>query len=92
MISRSAVPCPAASLVARKVGEETILVSAKGDMLHTLNATGSFIWENIDGKRSIGDILVLMREEFELPDERAEVDVSRFLEELAEKGVVNIGS
>lgn len=91
MIGRSAVPTPATSLVARKIGEETILVNEKGDMLHTLNETGSFIWENIDGKRSIGDILALMREEFELPDEGPEVDVSRFIEELADKGIVNIG-
>jgi hypothetical protein len=91
MIGMSAVPTPATSLVARRIGDETILVNEKGDMLHTLNETGSFIWENLDGKRSIGDILALMREEFELPDKGSEIDVSRFLEELAGKGIVSIG-
>jgi hypothetical protein len=90
MINRSTIALPATSLVARKVGEETILVSDRGDMLHTLNATGSFIWERLDGRRSIGDIISLMREEFEISDEGTEADVERFIEELAEKGIVKI--
>jgi hypothetical protein len=89
MTDVNTVAVPAASIVARRVGDETILVSARGDMLHTLNPTGSLIWDHLDGMRSIGVILELLRAEYDLPDSGVE-DLCRFMDELAGKGIVTL--
>jgi hypothetical protein len=90
MTDVNTVAAPAASIVARRVGDETILVNAQGDMLHTLNPTGTFIWDRLDGARSVGAILELLRSEYDLPDAGVEEDLCRFMDELAGKGIVTL--
>ena len=90
MISTKAVPVPVDTAVARRIGEETIVVNGTGDFLHTLNETGSFIWSLIDGKRSLGEILALMEEEYDLPDSGAEAELAEFVQGLAQREMVRI--
>ena len=88
MASLQAIPRPNPCFTIRDIGDETIFLSEKGDMLHTLNAVGTFIWRNIDGKKSIRDILGLLLEEYEVPEPAARGDILRFFEELGEKNLV----
>jgi hypothetical protein len=90
MIGMKAVPVPIDSLVARKIGDETILVNESGDTLHTLNETGSFVWSLIDGRRSLGEILSFMDEEYDLPADAAEKEVADFVQELVQRGLVRV--
>jgi len=90
MIGMKAVPVPIDSLVARRIGEETILVNESGDTLHTLNETGSFVWSLIDGRRSLGEILSFMGKEYDLPADAAEKEVADFVQELAQRGLVRV--
>lgn len=72
------------NLVARKIGEEYILVPiinsiAEMDRLYTLNEVGSFIWEQIDGQNSINDIIYSVTSQFEVNEMIAREDVIDFL-------------
>lgn len=49
------------------------------DSLYRLNETGAFIWERIDGRRTIGDITSEMAEEFDVKRDIAEKDVIEFV-------------
>lgn len=90
MIAMSAVPVADASFIARRIQGETILINDTGDMLHTLNETGSFLWSCVDGARSLNDILGLLCAEYEIAVERAQQDMTAFIEELQRKGIVRI--
>jgi hypothetical protein len=90
MIAMSSIPSTDDTFIARTIEGETILINDKGDMLHTLNRTGSFIWARVDGAKSLRDILGLLCAEYDIAEERAEEDIRAFVEELQRKGIVRI--
>jgi hypothetical protein len=76
-------------IVCRKIEDETIFVPIKdnvGDMgcIYTVNKMGSFIWENLDGEKTLDDILSLITEEFEISAREAQEDLNEFISELKE--------
>jgi hypothetical protein len=80
-------------VVARKIGEDMILVpTGRGivdlQCLFTLNDTGCFIWEQLVDPRNAVELSTALVEQFEVPREQAEEDLSRFLTELAQEGCI----
>jgi hypothetical protein len=76
-------------LVYRKIQDETILVPIKdnvGDMgsIYNLNEVGSFIWEQLDGEKTLLDITNMIVEEFEVSPEQAQADLREFVSQLKE--------
>jgi hypothetical protein len=84
----SAVPVPADGLTVKRIGTETIILTESGEELHTLDETGTFVWSAIDGKRTVGQILNLLCDEYEVVRDRAQTDLLVFIESLEEKGIV----
>lgn len=85
---------PSKDVVAREIEGELIIVpitSGIGDMedeLFTLNEIGKRIWNKLDGKRNLADIVAELSSEFEaLPDE-IEEDVKGFMNELLKRRIV----
>jgi len=73
--------------VYRKIQDETILVPIKdnvGDMgsIYNLNEVAAFIWEQLDGKKTLLDIKNMILKEFEISSEEAEDDLAEFVSEL----------
>ncbi|MGD8765332.1 MAG: PqqD family protein [Desulfobacteraceae bacterium] len=73
--------------VYRKIENETILVPIKnnvGDMgsIYNLNEVGAFIWENLDGEKTLGDLKNMVTEEFDVSDQEAEEDLIQFVGDL----------
>jgi len=82
-------PRQAPGIVARKTDDGYILVPVTGNIadmsaVYTLNNTGAFIWDAMDGKRSIAEIAQMVTSEFEIDDNTAMDDVSSFLVRLKE--------
>ena len=72
--------------VFRTINHEAILVPIKdnvGDMgcIYSLNEVGAFVWEHLDGRKTIGDVKNLVVEAFD----RVPVSVDRDLQELVEQ-------
>ncbi|HKK41262.1 MAG TPA: PqqD family protein [Bacteroidales bacterium] len=72
------------SVVTRKTGNEYVLVPiadniADMDSVFTLNETGAFIWELIDGKKNIGNIVKALTKEYETDEATAEKDILEFI-------------
>jgi len=87
MITVTSIPAHSPRVVFRRINDECLLIPltdniADMDSLYTLNETGVFIWELIDGKRDIGDITAMMAEEFEVNPDEAENDIIQFLEQV----------
>ena len=58
MLNLKSVISQSASIVTRKTGNEYVLVPITNNIadmnsVYTLNETGAFIWEQIDGKRTV---------------------------------------
>jgi methyltransferase-like protein len=89
MIDPKSVPSHSSSVVTRKTGNEYVLVPvsdnvADMDSVYTLNETGAFIWELIDGKKSISDLINALAEEYKIDIETAEADVLSFINKMKE--------
>ena len=82
------------SVVTRKTGNEYVLVPISNNIadmnsVYTLNETGAFIWELIDGKRDIETIIAEMIKEYEIDDATAREDVMSFMEKMNKYLIVN---
>jgi len=76
-------------LVYRNIENETILVPIKnnvGDMgcIYNLNEVGAFVWEHLDGEKTLGDLKNMVTAEFDVSDNDAETDLCEFINDLKE--------
>jgi hypothetical protein len=84
MIDKSTIPMRLATVVSKTIKGESLLVPlssniADMDSLYRLNVTGAFIWNAIDGQKSIAEIARLVADEFEVDPDEAERDTMEFI-------------
>jgi hypothetical protein len=89
-VNLNVIYVPSDDVVAREVQGEFIIIpitSGVGDEdeIFTLNETGRAIWDRLDGKRTLKDIVTGLSEEFEAPLEEIEKDVLGLIEELLKR-------
>ena len=82
------------SIVTRKTGNEYVLVPiahniADMNSVYTLNETGAFIWEQIDGKRSVEEIIVALTTVYDIDKQNAESDVYSFIENMSKYLIIH---
>lgn len=89
------VYCRSARMSALKVGDEAILVpisppSADLNQCYRLNEVAAFVWERIDGRRSVSELASAVCREFaaEFPQVRSDLDC--FLRQLEAIGAVSV--
>lgn len=85
----------AENIVTRKVMDETLLVPISGqlasmDNLYTLNETGAFIWQALDGVRSLAEISGMLERQYDAPAEVIAADVLEIADGLAEAGLIAV--
>lgn len=73
----------------RNVGTELVLVPLKNNVadmnaLYTMNETGSFIWDHIDGTNTEEAIVLALKAEFEVEETEARRDLEGFLRSISE--------
>ncbi len=87
-----ATPTVRSEFCSREVDEETVILAPSGDQVLSLNAVGSFIWQQIDGAHTVRDIVDVLCDEYEVARDQAEADVASFLDQLAEHGLITVAS
>lgn len=75
------------NVVFRKIGDEYVLVPlfasvADVESIFNLNETGAAVWEKIDGRKNIRDIVAEMQTEYEAENLLIEKDVIAFVNEM----------
>lgn len=89
-----AVYAPSEDIVARDIEGELIivpLVAGIGDMedeLFTMNETGKAIWDRLDGKKKLKDVLGELSAEFEAPEGEIEQDLIGLVDELVRRKIL----
>jgi hypothetical protein len=79
--------------VTREIAGETVIVPVKGNVgdlnsIYTLNEIGTMIWQLIDGKRTVGQIIESICSAYEVTPEEAEEDAVDFLKSLEEASLI----
>jgi len=93
-IRLQAVYAPSEDVVAREIEGELILVPiAAGigdaeDDIFTLNETGRAIWKRLDGRRTLGEIVLDLAAEYDAPPGEIETDVAGLIAELLKRRLV----
>ena len=77
------------NFVFRKIEDETILVPLKdnvGDMgsIYNLNEVAAFVWEQLNGKKSLRDIKNRLLEKYDVSAKEAGNDLSEYIAQLKE--------
>ncbi|NTV32122.1 MAG: PqqD family protein [Deltaproteobacteria bacterium] len=89
-----AVYAPSEDIVARSIEGELIivpLVAGIGDFedeLYSLNETGKAVWDRLDGKKSLKEVLAELSAEFDAPAGEIEKDLIGLVEELLRRRIL----
>ncbi len=76
------------ALAYRKLGAETIIMSARDSTLFSLNEVGSLIWQGADGRTPVSEITARICNEFEVTPEEASRDAQQFIADLSAQGLL----
>ncbi len=77
----------------RHIAGETLLVpvhagAAALERIYLLNRVAAFLWEQLDGRRGLAELVALVGSHFAIADPtRVEADVRQFLGELERRGL-----
>lgn len=88
---KSARPKKGTSIISRTQGDETSLFRQEGgreSLLCRMNHTGKGIWEACNGRRTYRDISGLIRQKYQVAEDRAQTDTLVFLELLKDVGAI----
>ncbi len=87
---------PSEDIVARKIEDEMLIIplaSGIGDLneeLYSLNATAQMIWQYLDGKNTLENIVEMLLTRFDATRDTLEEDVLGLLQELYNRGIVKM--
>jgi len=81
------------NIVSRLIAEEVILVPIRNnvadmDFIFTLNETAAYVWNMIDGTRSMSDIIDLVTKEFDVDPSLALSDLQELVQSLIDVNVL----
>jgi|WetSurSiteA1Bulk_404760.scaffolds.fasta_scaffold06570_2 hypothetical protein len=80
-------------VISRKIAGELFLVPVKGkvaDMenIFALTAVAEYIWDRLDGRKSLNEIMNNVADRFDVEQEQAESDIREFIMELMGAGLI----
>jgi hypothetical protein len=82
-------PIRAKEVSYRDVGGETVLLNLSTGVYYGLNEVGAFIWQRLDGKHTLDDLVRSVCSAYAVDRERALADVRRLVEELLNAGLID---
>jgi len=80
-------------VISRKIAGELFLVPVKGKMadmenIFALTAVAEYIWDRLDGRKSLNEILNNVVDRFDVEHEQVESDIQEFIMELMGAGLI----
>jgi hypothetical protein len=70
-------------------GDVVILIPEEG-ILYAVGGCGSRVWELIDGKSTVAEIVKVIYDEYEVEPERARLDIIEFINDLSNLDLVEV--
>lgn len=85
---KEAMRCRQASVTARAIGDDLLLLNTQTHRIHQLNPTASFIWRCCERSSSAEEIAKMMSGSFAVEEHKALQDVVETLDRLRELELV----
>ncbi|MCP4716424.1 MAG: PqqD family protein [Deltaproteobacteria bacterium] len=87
--------CRNKDLVTRDIGGDTIIVPISGDVgdlnaVFTLNDVGSYIWNMLDGRTALADIIDGICAEYDVSPEQADKDLQEIVTSMKDAGLIHL--
>jgi hypothetical protein len=92
MVRNGDQPRKTDGLLDRRLGDDIVVLSPDGKVLHTFSDSACFIWKRIDGEHTVEEIVSEIMDEYGVEAETARSDMSAFLAELANLGLIKQGA
>jgi hypothetical protein len=83
-----AIPKRRNEAVWREVDDEIFVCSPDGETMHTLRDVAADIWRACDGQNSVGDIVQLLVEAYEVDPETLRADLAACLTDLGSRDLL----
>lgn len=85
------------SVVTRDLAGEKVIIPIRGKVgdlgsIYTLNAVANDIWNLLDGKRTVADVIKQLQQEYEVDLVVLAADVERVLGEMQQEGLITNAS
>ena len=78
-----------AHVMARQVGDETVILDLAGGTYFGLDPIGARIWQLIGEGKALGEVCEALLAEYEVSRHQLEGDMERLLQELGGKGLIS---
>ncbi len=72
----------------REIGDGLVIMAPAGDVTHSLEDIGAFIWQQLDGQMSLDAVLDAITTEYEVERDVAEADLQVFINELLSTNII----
>ncbi len=72
----------------REIGEGLVIMAPAGDVTHSLENIGAFIWQQLDGETSLEEVLDAITAEYDVERSVAETDLKVFVGELVAGNII----
>ena len=72
----------------REIGDGLVIMAPTGTVTHSLEGIGVYIWQRLDGKKSLAAVLDAMTTEYAVDREVAAADLIAFVNELLDADII----
>ncbi len=76
----------------REIDGRAVIVQPRTGAVHELNAVGTFLWKQADGRRSLDELALAVSDTFEVEPASARADAAEFFRSLADQGLLAAAS
>lgn len=83
-------PLRNSATASRVFSGEAVIITPDQNMVRMLNEVGSRIWELADGAHTVDEIGAALTREYAIAADEAQESVRRFVDELLEKGLLQL--
>ena len=90
MLDITSVPVRNPNIIGRMTDDEAVLVMPQKGQVKVINEVGAVVWEMIDGKREVGQIVDEVCSQFDVDRVAAEADTLNFISELIKREIIFI--
>ncbi len=84
------IPQKTPAALSTVVDNEAVIINAPQGKVTVLNAVATFIWEQIDGSRTLAQLGAQVCAEFDVDPATAAQDVENFIASLTERGILTL--
>ena len=89
-ITKNSTVVSAKNQVWCELSGEAVILHLKSSVYYGLNAVGARVWSSIQEPRTVGAVLDILLEEFDVAPDRCEADLLELLKELKSRGLIEV--